>query len=32
MPLSYAFDEEEINLVALGSHKNLYRDLKKYKT
>ena len=32
MPLSYAFDEEEINLVVLGSHKNLYRDPKKYKT
>ena len=32
MLLSYAFDEEEINLLALGSHENFYRDLKKYKT
>lgn len=27
--LSYSYDEEEINLLAFGSHENFYRDLKK---
>jgi mRNA interferase RelE/StbE len=29
--LSYTYDENEINLLTLGSHENFYRDLKKYK-
>ncbi|MBC2604387.1 type II toxin-antitoxin system RelE/ParE family toxin [Puniceicoccus vermicola] len=29
--LSYTYDEEEINLLTLGSHENFYRDLKNYR-
>ncbi len=28
--IAYEFDSDEILLLALGSHENFYRDLKKY--